>query len=206
MAKHMSIRLAWHGNGWNGRICNDPANNTYCVGRYSYPGDSIFEKRNLEWEQENSGTLCGICSNEIVPCCLSINAFGGEHIKGYIDVPKWMEGKAEGVSTDIPPYTAFTWGYESMYSDDVLASAEDGRKYNNNVRFANAKEYFDSFEANKSLLFYYANYSNPFSDDEVQKYVIVGISRLKQMGKYLYYENPTEEIKKNYANGIVWQK
>ena len=44
MATHISARVAWHANGWNGRICREPAANTYCVGTQSYPGQLIAEK------------------------------------------------------------------------------------------------------------------------------------------------------------------
>ncbi len=37
---HITIRLAWHNNGWNGHI-DEPEKNTYCTGRHSYPGDYI---------------------------------------------------------------------------------------------------------------------------------------------------------------------
>ena len=44
MAIHMSLRLAWHDQGWNGHICENPCNNPYCVGAHSYPGDIIAQK------------------------------------------------------------------------------------------------------------------------------------------------------------------
>ncbi|MFI5344599.1 MAG: hypothetical protein ACHQUC_10315 [Chlamydiales bacterium] len=50
MYKHVSIRLAWHNEGWSGRICQNPKSNTYCIGRDSYPGDLISVKRDLAWE------------------------------------------------------------------------------------------------------------------------------------------------------------
>ena len=44
-------------------------------------------------------------------------------------------------------------------------------------RLAFAKEYFAQIEENRSLVFYYSNYSNPFSEDDARRYVIVGVSR-----------------------------
>ena len=38
---HLTARLAWHDNGWNGTICERPECNTYCVGSQSFPGDVI---------------------------------------------------------------------------------------------------------------------------------------------------------------------
>ncbi len=37
----------------------------------------------------------------------------------------------------------------------------------------NAEAYFAQFEEGKSLVFYYAGYSNPFSEEEEDTYVIV---------------------------------
>ncbi len=36
-------------DGWNGRICQNPASNRYCVGPRSYPGERIMDKRDLAW-------------------------------------------------------------------------------------------------------------------------------------------------------------
>ena len=52
MTVHISARIAWHMDGWNGCVCKDPRSNTYCVGNYSYPGTLIREKRDLPWEEE----------------------------------------------------------------------------------------------------------------------------------------------------------
>lgn len=30
--KHISARLTWHNNGWDGKICDDPEKNSYCTG------------------------------------------------------------------------------------------------------------------------------------------------------------------------------
>jgi hypothetical protein len=54
MATHISIRMAWHNDGWDGHICKDPKANTYCCGRFSYPGDVIAKERNLEWESKKN--------------------------------------------------------------------------------------------------------------------------------------------------------
>ena len=32
---HLTVRMAWHDSNWNGRICNKPDENTYCVGTHS---------------------------------------------------------------------------------------------------------------------------------------------------------------------------
>ncbi|MEH6957586.1 AAA family ATPase [Neobacillus drentensis] len=205
MANHITVRLAWHNDGWNGHICTNPKENTYCIGRHSYPGDLISTTRDLEWEQTCAGKSCS--SIDGVPACaFSINAFGKEAIRSYSEPPEWFRDSSKGIYIDLPPASVCIWPYEGMFSDDVMNSATNGQKYDNNKRYENATNYFNSLELNKTLIFYYANYSNPFSEEDNPKYVVVGISRLKEVGDFQYYDNVSERIKRMYANGVVWQR
>ena len=181
MATHITLRLAWHNDGWNGHICKDPKNNTYCIGQYSYPGDMIKGKRDLEWEskKEVAGKACSKLDKSPA-CALSINAFGKEHLKAFNEPPVWFNDGSKGIYIDIPPSTACIWNYEDMYSEDVLNDLSSNQKYDYNQRLNKAKEYFSNLEEDKSLIFYYANYSNPFSEEEQRKYVIVGLSKIKE--------------------------
>ncbi len=205
---HITIRLAWHSNGWNGRVCTYAEQNTYCIGQHSYPGDYI--KGAIETAiKNNPGLKLKPCLNaEGIPVCgFSMNAFGDGKTKAAINPPVWFNKEAKPAIIDIPESTVCIWNYEGMYSDDVNREPGKGQKYDYNQRLKNANDYFDQLRKTegKSLLFYYANYSNPFSEDAAQRYVIVGVSRLKKVGKIHYYEGVNEEIKKKYAGGFVWQ-
>ena len=206
MAIHMSIRLAWHSDGWNGHICKKPCENTFCIGQHSYPGNLIAGTRNLEYETKHAGepcskTQCGAA------CGLSINAFGKDTISVKVAPPSfWKAGDADPIYISLPPSTACTWCYEAMYNDEVETRGESSQKYNYDKRKAAAEKYFAQFEPGKSLIIYYAGYSNPFSENEENNYVIVGISRLKKIDNTYYYDNTSEEIKRKYSGGFVWQK
>lgn len=206
MAMHMSLRLAWHSDGWNGHICKNPCGNTYCVGQYSYPGTLIAENRDLEFETKHAGEACS--SHPCMAACgCSVNAFGKDTIQVRVSPPSWWgKDHADAAFITLPPSTACTWCYESMYSDDVLNKSGTGQKYNYEERSRKAALYFSQFTEGRSLVFYYAGYSNPFSENEENNYVVVGVSRLKKMGDFHYYQNISEEIRLKYAGGIVWQK
>lgn len=205
MAVHMSLRLAWHSDGWNGHICKKPCENVYCVGQNSYPGDLISKTRDLEFEKAHAGESCALHPCRAA-CGLSANAFGKETIQARVDTPSWWkEGDAEPTILTLPPYTACTWCYEAMYKEDVF-SDKKGRTYDNTKRQRHAEEYFAQFEEGKSLVFYYAGYSNPFSENEEDNYVIVGVSRIRKIDDFHYYNNATEQVKADYAGGIIWQK
>ena len=206
MAMHMSLRLAWHSDGWNGHICKNPCGNTYCVGPYSYPGTLIAENRNLDYETKHAGESCSLHPCKIA-CGCSVNAFGKDSIQVQVNPPDWWKkDDADPALISLPPSTACTWCYESMYSDNVLNKTGTAQKYDYEERSRKAEQYFAQFEAGKSLVFYYSGYSNPFSENEENNYVVAGISRLKKLGDFQYYPNTTEEIRRKYAGGIVWQK
>lgn len=201
MTLHLSARVAWHMDGWNGRICHNPAANTYCVGQYSYPGTMILERRDLEWEHEQRGRCCSELE-AIPPCIYSINAFGTKPLTAFADPPEFFNDNTRQRRWGLPPATVCIWPYEEMYTDDVKI----GRSFDNDARRQKARAYFDQVEPNRSLIIYYANYSNPFNQQEERRYVIVGISRVKAIGEELFYENCSRETKQKFGGGFVWQR
>lgn len=206
MATHMSIRLAWHSDGWNGHICKKPCENTFCIGQHSYPGNLIAATRDLEFETAHAGEACANlpCG---AACGLSVNAFGKDTITVRVDTPDfWKPNSADPAMLTLGPSTVCTWCYEQMYNDEVETKSSTGQKYNYDKRKEGVEKYFAQFEPAKSLIFYYAGYSNPFSENEEDNYVIVGISRLKAIDHLYYYNNVSEEVKRKYSGGFVWQK
>jgi len=204
MTSHLTARLAWHDTGWNGRICDKPDCNSYCAGRQSYPGDVIARERDLDSEKNNAGKpLAELPGSELPPCVYSVNAFGLEPIKGYSNPPDFFRDGARRTEWDIPSATACVWPYEAMYSDDVY---DERGRLDNDRRSANADEFFSSIENDKSLIFYYANYSNPFSEEDNPRYVLVGASRVKKVGDRLIYDEPTDYIRERYAGGMIWAR
>ena len=204
MIKHISLRLAWHNNGWNGKICKKPKENIYCVGQKSYPGDLIASARNLEWEEDNANKHCSKL-NKIPPCAYSMNAFGNKSIQAKADPPDFFYDDTKSIEFELPPSTACIWPYEAMYGDDVKRPKGDKQTYDYDKRLNNAKNFFEELSPDKTLIFYYANKSNPLSNDDNQVYILIGVARLKKTSEILYYENVSENNRKKYANGFVWQ-
>lgn len=196
---HISARVAWHLDGWNGRICSRPEANTYCIGPYSYPGTMIAEQRDLPWEQAHRGCTC--TKDVIPPCMYSVNAFGSETTTAYAVTPEWFHDE-DRVEWEMPPSTVCIWPYELMYEDDVR---QPNGGFNYELRREKARRYFEEIQESKSLIFYYANYSNPFSDDEQRRYVLVGLSRVKAVGPELVYRNVSRETRERWG-GYVWQR
>ena len=201
---HFSARLTWHNDGWNGHTCKEPLKNIYCTGQYSYPGEMYNQKaEQLKEQNEYAGCNCAaIKAKHIPPCCFSINAFGKETVEAQTNSPEWYKN-VEVKKWDMPPSTISVWPYEEMYYDE---DKNDNGTFNYEKRIGNVRNLLNEIKENESLIFYYSNYSNPFSEDENKRYVIVGISRLKHMPtEFMMYDKATLGEKEKYAGAFVWQ-
>lgn len=206
MTYHISLRLAWHDNGWNGHICREPKANSYCVGEYSYPGDLIATGRHVDQEDELRNQHCAQVYKKaglILPCCYSINAFGKEEITAVSAPPEFFNDATQSRIWKMPPATASTWPYEEMYKDEI--KNPEGT-YNYQKRLEAAREFFAKLEPLRTLIFYYANFSNPFSENEKNRYVLLGVSRLRAVGDELFYEGCSPQTITKYAGGFIWQR
>ena len=202
MTTHITVRLAWHNDGWNGRICEKPAENTYCVGCHSYPGEMIREQRDIVWEKEHAGDLIADLEQQ-PPCMYSASAFADTGSELFAEPPEFFNDDTKIARWSIPPATACTWPYEAMYYKPDL-KLSNGR-YDYGKRLEYAEEHFSALENDKSLIFYYANYSNPLSEDNDPKYVLVGVSRLKTTDNTHYYPECSQQTLDRYK-GFVWQR
>jgi len=81
-------------------------------------------------------------------------------------------------------------------------SAKTDGYVDNKKRLENAKAYFNEIEYDKSLVFHYANYSNPLSTDDEKKYVIIGVSRIKKLDEIKFYRGTDAETKEKYGGAI----
>ena len=51
---HLTVRMAWHDNNWNGKVCQNPVSNTYCTGAHSLLSGRIEKKKDIIKEEECS--------------------------------------------------------------------------------------------------------------------------------------------------------
>lgn len=204
MPTHITARLAWHTDGWDGTICRAPEKNTYCVGCKSFPGDVIARERNLDTEKRLAGRSGSDFEGYVPPCSYSYNAFGHGEAPSASSPPEFFFGGARRHEWMLPPATVSVWPYEAMYAEEVKAEGY----LDNSKRRSLTLEFFQPIEKDcgNNLIFYYANYSNPLSEEETPRYVLIGVSRILKVGKELFYENVSEEIAKRYAGGMIWAR
>src|SRR5690606_31196966 len=64
MIRHLSIRVAWHDNKWNGSICKHPSQNAFCL---NLP--RIYQEKDDKTEEALANKHWGdLTDNQLPPC------------------------------------------------------------------------------------------------------------------------------------------
>ncbi len=190
--KNATFRVAWHDSGWNGHICKDPQANKYCSGFHSLLSDRIRKRKykNIDNEIKYKGRSLNDI-DYLPPCFWSINLFGKEKLKVEHDNP--AAPQLDKIKEELPANSIFSWPFAVSFTRSKQEAERDGAYPANleNVRipFFNAK-----IKKEKSIGFVYANYSNPFTEEE-GKYLLIGCGFIVDKGG-LHPFKPDEEIAK----------
>ena len=127
--KHLSVRVAWHDNKWNGAICNDPTNNIYCNGYNSLLSERL--RRRKDTERESKPEYAGQSFDKIYketgylpPCFWSINAFGKSSFQIEHDNP--AEPKLTNIKEELPGHSVFSWPFAVSFNRDFKVISTDG--------------------------------------------------------------------------------
>jgi len=162
----------------------------------------IAEQRDLKWEKHHAGDPINQ-EDHISPCIYSANAFGAKRLTAYARPPEFFKDETLTRKWELPPASVCVWPYEVMYGEDIRQA---GGGYDNDERRERAKAFFDQLSENQSLIFYYANYSNPLTEDEAQRYLLIGLSRIKAIGHELMYLGCSDRVRQRYGGGFVWDR
>ena len=68
------------------------------------------------------------------------------------------------------------------------------------------RSFSNQIDSGRSLIFFYANYSNPYSEEESRRYVLIGASRVKTVGDRLEYANADDRVRERFAGGMIWAR
>lgn len=192
VTKHVTFRLAWHDSGWNGHICDKPSLNRYCSGFHSLLSDRIRKRKAKNIQEEETYKTKSLNEIDYIPPCFwSINLFSENNIKIKHDNPAAPDlGK---IGEELPSNSLFSWPFAISFTRSKKEIERDGSYPANleNVRipFFNAK-----IIKEKSIGFFYSNYSNPFTEEE-GKYLLIGCGIISDKGS-LHKFGPPNEIRK----------
>lgn len=202
---HLTIRVAWHDNYWNGAICQRPSKNPFCTAL-----DRIREERDDEAEDKIAGKgFWEIDPSQLPPCKAEAGAFMNEHewsrllIHPYQNNPKAKptHGHLLPTTITVPPYSTFAVPFELMLKEnqeDIQNSLPEQLPMDMESPFptpwvfgrerqvALLDSFFGKFTEGKSLVLFYTKEGHPIGDDINR--LVVGIGLIENIGKLLFYE------------------
>ena len=175
MTWHITARMAWHDNGWNGKVCRDPAANVYCVGSHSLLSDRLAREKKIECELP-CAALDADLPNYQPPCFWTSSAFAPTPTKTLHKHPFSQYRDSTQISDELPANSIYTWPFRLSITHD--SHRKNGQYFPDLEQ--RISSYMDRLTKGRSLVFFYLNYDNPISADDY-KYALVGCARLSDM-------------------------
>lgn len=188
MTKHLTVRMAWHDNEWNGRVCEDPESNWYCSGTHSLLSERIARRKNVELEQDNATRKISMLEDYTPPCFWSCNAFS-EHEYRIEHVHPFENVEVEPIKDTLKPNSVYTWPFRLSFNHSKKIRKIWGTYPPPKVLERRINDFFNKLKVGKTIIFFYLNYDNPISaNDTPPKYVLLGCSVLTDIGAKPHYE------------------
>ena len=202
--KHISIRVPWHDNKWNGHVCKCPTNNLFCmmlkninVGKDCQKEESVASK---EWSN---------LSVDDLPACKGENgSFMNERIyrRKFTHVYKNMrydipQKNLIPKTIEFPEYSfcGVPFRYMSQDGNEYIAdrfpnfAQDEEAPFSTNWVYGRQRQYdilrwFKSnIVAGKSLVTFYCKNSNPIDED--CRRMIIGLGEVSYISPLLEYES-----------------
>jgi len=219
MAQHLSTRVPWHDNGWNGFVCKHPEHNQACriLKNIAEDKDDIAEK---------ACASCKVASKEdfIPPCVTESGMFMSPHevcatrkhpytYDKHFNHIKRTEVHAKAYSFIGTPYN---WTlkedrnnspndrYYTQYDPKKEIDVGSGSWVSNGI---NQKHIFDYFYndviANESIVVAYAK-AVPFVESSGR--VIIGIGMVSSLGDLKEYDYSEQPDGVNKIKSFLWER
>ncbi|MFC2008405.1 AAA family ATPase, partial [Chloroflexota bacterium] len=219
--KHLSVRVPWHDNGWNGTVCKNPRENGSCLVL-----KNIQPKKDVDQEEVIAGKpFAGLSESELPPCIKERAMFmcpeelitrtkhpyseSNEAYSHYRETP--LE-----IPTFSAPIVPFRWAMKNAENHRSEIADELGLAYDPEKEpdlgfktiwvqnHENQRELLDTFisavEPQKSLIFFYAKHV-PLS--ETANRILMGAGTVKHfydIKEYVY--EPKIPGKQSY----IWER
>ncbi len=211
MAQHYSFRVPWHDNGWNGSVCNSPADNHSCMRL-----KGINQARVESTEVNNAScAMCDLDCINSIPCVREGACFMSENTEtitlvhpyaSWSQYHKHLKKMQESFLPYTYPARPFRWVMRERYvsnkeiKDIKELAQEKGFDYHESFEpdmnrktwvqdGRNQKAIFDCFfrdaVENESLCVFYAK-QVPFTEDS--RRVVIGIGHIQKVYEAKQYE------------------
>lgn len=199
MIKHLSIRVAWHDNQWNGTICSNPNRNGYCT---QLP--RIYEEK--KDNEVADMPFWSMSPLDLPPCKAEGGAFmnSKEYKRSfqhpYKEYAKANHSHLERTELPVPPFSVFSVPFKWMLNTNQqgINNEYPGLPFNQFPKeFRSAWVYddkrqhaildlfFNPIVKNKSLVAFYTKTGNPI--DEECRRLLIGVGVVKDKTGILHY-------------------
>jgi len=169
----------------------NPEGNTYCTGAHSLLSGRIEKNKSSEIEQTLRGKDIqgNFAPDEVPPCFWSINAFG--HNSFDLKHSHAFRGVKHKIKDTVKPYSVFTWPFKLSFVHTEQNKSIHGNYWPDLEQ--RVKEFANKFKKNNSIMFFYANYDNPVSADDM-KYLLLGCSVVDELQMPGHFPFTTMEL------------
>ncbi|MXZ24245.1 MAG: AAA family ATPase [Caldilineaceae bacterium SB0665_bin_21] len=223
--RHLSARVPWHDNGWDGTVCRDPKNNVACLKL-----TRIAEKKNEVLEARLAGRhLRDLSPDEVPPCMVERVAFmspyglSSSHSHPYRRDDTGPHSHFRPTPLNYPAYSVpcvpFRWmlngenestALRTHYPlDDVSEELEPTlpfktdwwQDYRNHT--AILEMFWRHVKVDVSLVFFYAK-QVPLVEDMPGRRILIGAGRVKSVGPLTEYryDGPVE----GKLRSMLWER
>lgn len=214
--QHLSIRVPWHDDGWQGTICNNPISNAACLvlGR-------VQETRDDTSEQSYAGCSIQEINEEKWPACIAERG----HFMAPFEIQRTVTHAysktskkhmhLEPTELRVPRYSAECIPFRWMLIENAWKIAEElnipvSPNKEPDIGFPSAwmqsdenqrvllETFFGAVKPEKSLCFFYVK-QTPFTED--RRRILVGVGTVKNIATPIEYKR----VNNSGLKSIVWE-
>jgi ATP-dependent exoDNAse (exonuclease V) alpha subunit len=216
--RHLTQRVAWHDNRWDGTICHAPADNSYCIAL-----DEIHKRRDDSAEEAlRDAGWSQLRPAQLPPC---IGEAGGfmtelewtrvlEHPYAKIQKANGTHGHLQPTPVKVPAYSTFATPYAWMLRGEQDAIDErtpdqlppdEPAPFDSAWVFGRARQdellnlFFSHLRPEKSLVFFYTKDGNPLGDTINR--LVVALGRITALP-----DEPTRFRSTNATTYSMWDR
>ena len=228
--QHITIRVPWHDNGWQGTFCRNPCNNTSCT---ILP--RIASGRNDDYETNHAGeSIEGLAQKQLPPCVDEHGTIMAPFPQSMLKIHPYTETSAQTHGHFAPtPYTIQPFSAAAIPFRWMLKEEAEGNKNQGidsraealqldyvaerepNLGFATSwvqegtnqcvllDTFFSAAKPDKSLIFFYAK-RTPLAEDT--RRVIIGVGRIKTTSAPTEYRYVGGIRPQGKMDGYLWER
>jgi AAA domain/UvrD-like helicase C-terminal domain len=204
---NLSVRVAWHDNGWNGTVCRKPSSNAYCLDL-----DRIRVERDDHYEDSVAGLpFADLDLNKMPPCQAESGAFMNaatrtrlfNHPYSQLSGTRETHGHLRPTRVTVPEFSTFAVPFAWMLrgrSEDIERrllgplSPDVEPPFPSPWVFPAQRQRelltacFGQITEGSSLALFYTKSGHPMGD-HINR-LVVGIGRIAKLGRILEYDVP----------------